>query len=175
MSISGALLGKTIGGITVTALATLGGYNYATTGCVTGMGCGTGVEAAAVLPVADASTESGSCCSLTEDAAEVTLVAAESKDACCSLSEGDASVQTVAAESTDGCCSSQGAEVTTVADETKSSCCSEPAEATGSVSTVALESEDASSSCCSGGAESCGDACPEDGCDKADCCKKTEG
>ncbi|MEQ8769666.1 MAG: hypothetical protein RIB60_04055 [Phycisphaerales bacterium] len=174
MSISGALLGKTIGGIAVTALAAFGGYNYATTGCVTGMGCGTGIDAAAVLPVADASTEGGSCCSLTEDAAEVTLVANETADSCCSLKDA-AEVTQVADEAKDACCSLASAEVTQVVDEAKSSCCSEGADAAASVSTVALETEAAGASCCSADAESCGDACPDEGCDKADCCKKTEG
>ncbi len=162
MSISGALVGKTIGGIAVTALATFGGYNYATTGCVTGMGCSSGVDASgvAVLPVAEgaeSTTAGDSCCSLGDAAAEVALVVDETKDSCCSL-EGAA------------------AEITQVAEKAEDSCCSLEA-APAAVSTVALEG-DAAGSCCSEAAEGCcSDAasCPADGCDKDDCCKKTEG
>lgn len=164
MSISGALLVKSIGGIAVAGLAALGGYNFTTTGCVLGLGCDTGVSEASVLPVAGAGD---SCCSLGEAAGEVTLVAETAKAETCCRGE----------EFAEACCGGGGA---CCAD----ACTEEKAQPAASVQTVALE--EAPASCCSLGeaaaevtpvAEKTGtDACcTEKAAEAASCCTEKAG
>ncbi|GJM18112.1 MAG: hypothetical protein DHS20C14_03250 [Phycisphaeraceae bacterium] len=174
MSASTAVFGKIIGGIAVASLTALGGYNYATTGCVTGMGCSTGAEtsAAATLPVADTADDCPLGCSM--DTGEATLTEVANTEpalgSCCSAEAEKVALETKA----DSCCSLEGAETVKVAVKTDSCCSSEdaPAQPAANLTLVADTAQGDAAACCAGKDADC---CTNAGetCDGK--CEKSEG
>jgi hypothetical protein len=152
------------GGIAVGAF---GAYNYSTTGCPLGTGCGTDDAAATATPVVQTVAEDEACplgCSMDSDAKTLAVAgdagSCEAASSCCS--EGSEAVELVAAEGA-SCCSSmnKGAAVLAVSETTEAagSCCSAESAETAEVALVAEKAED----CCG----QCGDDNAE--CDPAEC------